>query len=126
MTTQQVADKLVQLCREGKNIEAINTLYSSDIVSVEPTPMPNMPAEQKGTQAVLGKAKWWYDNHEVHSHSAVGPMVGGDHFAVKFHYDVTFKPANRRMQMTEMAFYTVKAGKIVREEFYYCGPGKPE
>ena len=35
MTTQEVATRLVGLCREGKFMEAAQELYSPDIVSVE-------------------------------------------------------------------------------------------
>jgi ketosteroid isomerase-like protein len=35
---------------------------------------------------------------------------------------VTFKPTGQRMQMTEMALYTVKDGKIAQEEFFYNMP----
>ena len=36
--------------------------------------------------------------------------------------DVTFKPAGKRCQMTEMALYTVKNDKITREQFFYNAP----
>ncbi len=36
MNAQEVANRLVLLCREGKNVEAINELYDDDIVSHEP------------------------------------------------------------------------------------------
>ena len=42
MTTQEVADKLVGLCREGKYEEAYG-LYAKDAVSVE---MPGVPNEK--------------------------------------------------------------------------------
>jgi len=32
---------------------------------------------------------------------------------------VTMKPTRQRFTMEEMALYTVKDGKIVREEFFY-------
>ena len=35
MTTQEVANTLVKLCSEGKFHEAVETLYSDDIVSME-------------------------------------------------------------------------------------------
>ena len=31
------------------------------------------------------------------------------------------KPSGQRMQMEEAAFYTIRNGKIVREEFFYGG-----
>jgi ketosteroid isomerase-like protein len=49
-----------------------------------------------------------------------GPFIGdGDKFAVYYNYDVTSKPRNQRVTMEEMALYTVRDGKIVREQFFY-------
>ena len=123
MNTKEVADKLVSLCQEHKNAEAIDALYDKDIVSVEAQPGgPDMPAEQRGIDAIRGKNEWWMANHEVHSGKAEGPFVNGDRFAVIFDYDVTAKAgpqAGNRFQMKEVAVYTVGNGKIVREEFLY-------
>jgi ketosteroid isomerase-like protein len=121
MNTLEVGKKLVELCNKGENMQAVESLYSPDIVSVEAQSMPNMPAEMRGMQAVIGKAKWWNENHTVHSSSAQGPFPHGDRFAVLFKFDVTNKPSNQRFQMEEVALYTVKDGKIVREEFFYTG-----
>ena len=33
--TMTIGKQLVELCREGKNVDAIKTLYGPDIVSVE-------------------------------------------------------------------------------------------
>lgn len=119
MSTLEVGKQLVELCKQGENLQAIKTLYSPDIVSVEASSMPNMPAEMKGMDAILGKNKWWVDNHEVHAATCEGPFPHGDQFIVRFNYDVTNKPSGKRMQMDEAALYTVKDGKIVREEFFY-------
>jgi len=119
MKTIEIGKKLVELCNQGKSEQAMETLYSPDIVSVEAASMPNMPAEMKGIQAIRGKAKWWNDNHTVHSSKAEGPFPMGDRFIVKFHFDITNKQSNKRTQMDEAALYTVKNDKIVREEFFY-------
>ena len=119
MTTLEVGKKLVELCKENKNDEAVKTLYSPNVVSVEAMSMPNMPAEMKGIQAVEAKGKWWIENHEVHSATVEGPYPNGDKFVVHFNYDVTNKPSKQRMKMDEMALFTVENGKIVREEFFY-------
>ena len=116
----EVAHGLVDLCRQGKNMEALAKYYSPDVVSVESMSTPEAPAETKGLDGVKAKSQWWLDNHEVHSAEANGPFLGdGNQFAIHFKYDVTFKPAGRRMQMDEMALYTVKNGKVVHEHFYY-------
>ncbi|HEY0481725.1 MAG TPA: nuclear transport factor 2 family protein [Kofleriaceae bacterium] len=119
MTTLEVGKKLVELCKQGKNEEVMQTLYAPDIVAVEARAMPGLGAEARGREAVLAKGKWWTDNHTVHSASCEGPWPHGDRFIVRFTYDITHKPSGKRLQMDETALYTVKDGKIVREEFFY-------
>jgi ketosteroid isomerase-like protein len=120
MTNVEIGKKLVELCQQGKNQEAMATLYAKDIVSVEAAGGPNMPAESRGLDAVNAKGKWWSDNHTVHAATTEGPFPhGSDKFAVRFSYDITNKPTNKRLKMDEIAVFTVKDGKIVREEFYY-------
>ena len=119
MTTQEVANTLVQLCSEGKFFEAIETLYADGIVSVEAGAPPGGSREAKGIEAVKGKAQWWAANHEIHSTRVEGPLVAGAHFSVAFIMDVTFKPQARRIAMEEIATYKVVDGKIVYEEFFY-------
>jgi hypothetical protein len=119
MTTQQVADKLVQLCSQGNFRAAMEDLYSPEIVSMEAGAPPGMSRETKGIEGVKAKGEWWEANHEVHSASVEGPLVAGSHFAVTFKLDVTFKPESKRFKMEEVAIYKVVDGKIVYEEFFY-------
>ena len=115
-----IAAKLVAYCKEGRNLDAINELYCDDVVSVEAFGDEKMPRELAGKKAVIGKGTWWAENHEVHSAEVKGPFPhGDDKFAVTFNYDITQKASGKRMQMEEVAIYTVGDGKIVREEFYY-------
>ena len=119
-TTAAVAEELVSFCRAGKNMDAISALYSPDIVSIESMGNETMPREQKGIDAIRGKNQWWGENNVVHSAEVEGPFVGNDDkFAVYYNYDVTFKPTGKRNNMEEMALYTVKDGKVVREQFFY-------
>ncbi len=123
MSVSEIANDLVNLCRQGQFMEVIEKHYGDGIVSVEPVAMPGMPAEMSGIEAIKGKSQWWIDNHEVHSAEVTGPYVGDDGFTVKFFMDITNKPSGQRMQMTEGALYFVSDGKIVREEFYYNAAG---
>jgi ketosteroid isomerase-like protein len=121
-TTYEVGKKLVELCNQGKAMEAMTTLYAPNIVSVEAMAGPNMPARMEGFAAIKGKAEWWEANHEIHSGKAEGPWPHGDRFVVRFTYDVTAKAgpmAGKRMMLDEAALYTVKDGKITQEEFFY-------
>jgi len=118
-----VANELVALCRAGRNLEAIDRLYAADIVSIEPVGNEQMPAEMKGRDAIRKKNEWWFANYEVHRAEANGPLVGEKQFAVNYEYEVTHKPSGQRSAMAEMALYTVRDGKIVREQFFYNMPG---
>lgn len=119
MTTQEVAGTLVKLCSAGKFHEAMESLYSQDIVSMEASAPPGGSREAKGLAAVRAKGEWWTANHEVHSATVEGPLVAGSHFSVVFRLDVTFKPQGKRFKMEEVAVYKVADGKIVYEEFFY-------
>jgi len=122
MDVKEIGKKLVEYCNRGENKKAIDELYGKDIVSVEAMESPEMPAEMRGIDQIRGKNDWWFENHEVHSGVASGPYPNKDKFAVNFKYDITPKAgpmAGKRVKMDEVALYTVKDGKIVREEFYY-------
>ena len=119
MKTMDIANKLAELCRQGKNMEALNTLFSDDVVSVEAGASPDMEREAKGLTAVKAKGEWWMANHDIHSASVTGPWPHDDKFVIGFQYDVTHKPSGNRMKIDEVGLYHVKDGKIVREEFFY-------
>jgi len=119
MTTIEVANTLVQLCREGKNHEAITSLYADGIVSVEASAPEGTSRESTGRDVVMAKGQWWVDNHEIHEANVTGPWPNGDQFIVGFRYDITFKPTGNRFVMEEMGLYTVQDGKIAQEAFFY-------
>lgn len=123
MDTKQVGERLVALCNEGKYEQAVDELYDPNITSVEASAGgPEVPVEVQGIDGVRDKNKWWMDNHTIHAASTEGPYPHHDKFAVKHHFEVTPTAgpmAGNRYKMEEVAVYTVKDGKIVREEFYY-------
>ena len=121
MTAFEIGTKLVQLCREGKNMEAIEKFYAPDIKSYEAFAPAGGSREASGIQAVIEKSKWWGDNHTVHSATIEGPFPFDDKFAVYFKYDVTQKASGKRFPMNEVAIYHVQKDKVVREEFWYQG-----
>ncbi len=120
MTTNEIGKKYVALCKEHKNSEILDTMFSDDAVSVEAGAPPGKDPAVSGLEAIRGKSKWWTDNHTVHSAEVSGPYPNGNRFAVRFVYDVTFKPESKRFTMDEVGLFTVENDKIVREEFFYA------
>ncbi|MCG8458124.1 MAG: nuclear transport factor 2 family protein [Holophagales bacterium] len=121
MQILEVAKGLVALCQEGKHEDAVATYYADDIVSIEGASSPDMPARMEGIEAIKGKNEWWAANHEVHEMRVDGPFVAedSDQFACVFHIDVTQKESGQRLKMSEVAFYTVRDGKIAEERFFF-------
>jgi hypothetical protein len=117
MNTQEVGNKVVELTRKQAWREAIDSLYAKDIVSVEARANEGGSFESRGIEAVRGKTDWWEKNMEVHSVKVSGPFVAHDRFVVQYDVDMTDKNSKERMQMSEVGVYTVKDGKIAREEF---------
>jgi len=117
MNTEQVAQKVVELARKQAWHEALDTLYDKDVVSVEARTMDGSSPETRGMDGVRGKIDWWLENMQVHSFKANRPFVAHDRFVVQYDADVTDKNSKERRQLAEVGVYTVKNGKIVREEF---------
>ena len=113
------ANALAACCRERREAEGLNTLYAKDAVSVEALDMQGMGRETKGVDGIKGKHDWWFGAHEIHRADVEGPFFHGDDtFGLIFDMDVTNKESGQRMEMKELGLYTVKDGKIVREEFF--------
>lgn len=116
MNTQDIANDLVALCKQGRFEEAGEKYWAEDIVSIEA--MPGDMHEMRGKQAVRGKGDWWTKNTEVHSVEVDGPYVNGDQFVVHYKMDVTPKQNGGRQIMDEVGVYTVRGDKIAEERFF--------
>lgn len=117
MSTRSVAQLFVDLCRQRKNFDVMQTLYSPDIVSVE-----GDGSQTAGQKQVIDKSKRWAAVNTIHDEQVSGPFFNGDdEFAVHFRWDVTRKDSGERTKLEEVAVYTVKDDHVVRERFFYEG-----
>lgn len=117
MTTQQVAQRLVSLCREGRILDAGEELYADGIISIEPDYARTPRAE--GKHAVREKGNQFAAAIEAtHGAEISDPIVSGDYFSVAWMADMTLK-GQGRMKMEEICVYRVKDGKIAYEQFFY-------
>ena len=118
MTTQEIANRLSQLFKENKWMEAQQELFSQDAESIEP---PNSPGLQsvKGMDAIKKKTDDFNNMiEEMHGGWTGEPIVAGNYIAVAMGFDATMK-GQGRSKMEEIALYEVKNGKIVKEQFFY-------
>jgi ketosteroid isomerase-like protein len=118
MTTVEIANRLVELCKNGDFEGAQKELFADDAISIEPHASPAFEKETKGLDAILEKGKKWGEMvQETHDMKVSDPLTTENSFALTMTMDVTMKDGNR-MGMTELCIYHVKDGKIVSEQFF--------
>jgi hypothetical protein len=118
MTTQQTADRLVELARQGKIEDILKELFSQDAVSTEPNDSMGPPVVN-GLPAIIKKSELFNSMVEVfHGAKISDPVVSRDYFSISWWIDTTMK-GQGRMQMDEICVYKVQNGKIVSEQFFY-------
>ncbi len=117
MTTQEVANRLVEICRSGNWAQAYEELYHEDCVSIEPAGAPWEMA--KGMNEIHQKGEKFNEMvEEMHGGSVSDPLVAGNFITLTMEMDVTYKGAPRKKD-SEVCVYEVQNGKIVKEQFFY-------
>ena len=118
MTTKQIAERLVALCREAKWEAAQTELFAADATSIEPIASPIFEKETKGLPAIIEKGHKFGAMIEMVQGLLVSePVVARRSFACTMRMDVTMK-GQGRMDMAELCVYDVKDGKIISEQFH--------
>jgi hypothetical protein len=118
MTTNQIASRLVELCRQGQWKTAQQELFAQNAVSIEPYATPAFEKETKGLNAIFEKAdKFDAMVETMHKVEVSDAVVAGNSFACTIRMDCTMK-GQGRMDMTELCVYQVKDGKVIQEEFF--------
>lgn len=122
--TELTAKRLIELCRQGKNLQAIEELYADNAQHVEAMEMPGSDCSRiiEGKKMILEKAKQFHESTTIHSASASPALANGDQFICEMKLDCTASQgpmAGQRMNVSEFALYTVKDGKITQAKFFY-------
>jgi hypothetical protein len=118
MKTEEIANRLVALCREQKWETAQKELYAQNAVSIEPHETPGFPKETRGLAAIEEKGRQWASMVEtMHAFKVSDPIVAGNAFACTMELDMTMK-GQGRMKVSELCVYQVQDAKIVAEQFF--------
>ncbi|MEO6177124.1 MAG: SnoaL-like domain-containing protein [Flavobacterium circumlabens] len=118
LTTNEVAAKFIELCRQDKFYEVQTELYAENCISIEANDFL-LPKTVEGLQEILKKSQLFESLVEqVHERIISDPVIGGDYFSVSWSADMTFK-GQERFTMEEICVYKVHEGKIVFEQFFY-------
>lgn len=118
MATKEGADRLVELCRQGKIEDTQKELFAEDAVSIEPNDSMG-PRETKGLEAIQKKGEMFNSMLENFYGATISdPIVGGNCFSIAWDMDAQMK-GQERMMMSEICVYNVKDGKIISEQFFF-------
>ncbi|MGD9852839.1 MAG: nuclear transport factor 2 family protein [Nitrospirales bacterium] len=114
MSIKAQVQAVIDGIKAGKILETFDAYYADDVVMSE-----NRKDERVGKAANRKYEIQFLDNvQEFHGAQVGRVIVDGDHAAVEWTFDLTFKGGNR-VNMQQVAVQTWKNGKVVREDFYH-------
>ena len=114
MSIQQHVQSVIDGILAGKLLETFDKYYADNVLMSE-----NLKHERVGKAANREYEQQFLDSvQEFHGARVGRTIVDGNHAAVEWTFDLTFKGGNR-VQMQQVAVQTWKDGKIIREDFYH-------
>ncbi|MEM9889006.1 MAG: SnoaL-like domain-containing protein [Bacteroidota bacterium] len=118
MTTQQIAENVTALLRQGQFEMVYDDYFDAEKVRhIEPQ-SPFFP-DLTGVEALKEKDVQMQANIASVDGMEVGdPIVAKSHFALPYKMAITMKDGNK-MELDEIIVYEVQDGKIVLEQFFY-------
>lgn len=118
MTTQEIANNVTALLREGKFDEVYERYFDTkNIRHIEPQ-SPYFP-DLTGIKAIKEKDTQMQAGIDSVNEMEVGnPIVAKYHFALPYKMSVNLKEGNK-LELDEIIVYEVKDGKITLEQFFY-------
>lgn len=119
METKEIADKLVEYCRNNEWERAYLELFADDAKSIECKDTPAFPRETIGRNALIAKGKSFDEQlGEVYNYEVSEPLVAGNYITLKSRMSAEFKGFGK-MDIEEICLYQVENGKIILEQFFY-------
>lgn len=115
MTTQEVADRLLVLVNEGKNLQAEEELYAQDVISYEQD-----GRTERSLEEIMAKTKAAMESFEEF-YGAKNTLLAVNQDTFLMHFEMDVKPkGGERATMQEYGWYKVKDGKVTEEYFYFA------
>ena len=114
MTTREIAERLVELIREQRFVEAVEELYAADVSSRE-----NCEPPISGYDAVLANNRRWVETMKVERFEVPSYYVDGDTIIIEMDSDFTHAETGQTFHSEQVGVYKVRDGKIISTRFYY-------
>ncbi len=113
MITKTISERLIELCKEGKFLEAQYELYDENIVSIETDGTKTTTAAKMHEK----EKKFLEKVEKFRSIEFSQPLIAGNYFTLILKMEVDLKNVGYKM-MEEICVYKVKGDKIIFEQFF--------
>ncbi|GAB2481922.1 NAD(P)H-binding protein [Nocardiopsis aegyptia] len=120
-STARVAADYVDAVARHDFDRVIGDLHAPDYVRVGSADMTG-PATVMRADEIAAQVDRVEDTEEIHGVEIEPPLVRGDRFAVRFTFDSTDTSTGKRGTYSKVSLYTVRDGRIVREEVFFHEP----
>ena len=117
MTIQQIADRLVVLCRQRQFRQAQEELYAADANSLKPDNGAFRTTYGLAALQAEGTA-FWSRVETLHELTVSEPLVAAIYFSLVMRLDMTLPGVGRRV-VDEICVYRVSDERIVQEQFFF-------
>ena len=115
MPTRQTVDAFVAQVVSGDHVGAIRDWYHDDAWMQE----NQAPPRQGGREALMAQeAATLARAASVKTELVGGPLIDGDHVAIRWRFSFVFKNGGK-MRQEETAWQTWRGDKIAEETFFY-------
>lgn len=117
----EIAHGCIALWNAGNHSEAYRRYYAEDAEKVEPTALGEYGNSLKGLDNLIAHEEMIQGGIATVNavYVAEGPFIGASGFSVVIKSDFTMNDTGIRFIFREVGVFTVKNGKIVREEYLY-------
>ncbi len=114
MTTQEIAERLVELIRRQRFVQAVEELYAPNVSSRE-----NCEPPVSGYDAVLENNRRWVETMKVERFEVPSYYIDGDTIVIEMESDFTDAETGEKFHSEQVGVYRVRDGKVVSSRFYY-------
>ncbi len=114
MTTQEIAERLVELIRRQRFVQAVEELYAPNVSSRE-----NCEPPVSGYDAVLENNRRWVETMKVERFEVPSYYIDGDTIVIEMDSDFIHAETGEEFHSEQVGVYKVRDGKVVSSRFYY-------
>lgn len=115
-----LAHDFSSLIQSGQAVAAAEKYWAQNISSIEPASSPDgNPAIVTGFTPALKKLERWMADNAMDEILVDGPFITGEYFALFIDMEIIRRATGKREPFSEIAVYSVRAGKIIEERHFH-------